>query len=107
MLARRLTTILPAMTLTQAIETTRIHSVAGLTGDRTTLVTARPCRAPTIPSRTLGGSAGATSRRWGGVVRAPRRALPACTAGVPPPRLGGLAATDREESQKHIISRES
>ena len=35
MLARRLTTILPTMTLTEAIETTRIHSVAGLTGDRT------------------------------------------------------------------------
>jgi predicted ATPase with chaperone activity len=32
MLARRLTTILPAMTLAEAIETTRIHSVAGLTG---------------------------------------------------------------------------
>jgi hypothetical protein len=46
MLARRLTTILPAMTLAEAIETTRIHSVAGLTGDRTALVTARPCRAP-------------------------------------------------------------
>jgi magnesium chelatase family protein len=35
MLARRLTTILPEMTLAEAIETTRIHSVAGLTGDRT------------------------------------------------------------------------
>jgi magnesium chelatase family protein len=46
MLARRLTTILPAMTLAEAIETTRIHRVAGLTGDRTTLVTTRPCRAP-------------------------------------------------------------
>jgi hypothetical protein len=34
MLARRLTTILPAMTLAEAIETTRIHRVAGLTGDR-------------------------------------------------------------------------
>jgi magnesium chelatase family protein len=46
MLARRLTTILPAMTLAEAIETTRIHSVAGLTGDRTALVTTLPCRAP-------------------------------------------------------------
>jgi predicted ATPase with chaperone activity len=31
-LARRLTTTLPAITLAEAIETTRIHSVAGLTG---------------------------------------------------------------------------
>jgi len=46
MLARRLTTILPAMTLAEAIETTRIHRVAGLTGDRTAWVTTRPCRAP-------------------------------------------------------------
>ena len=46
MLARRLTTILPAMTLAEAIETTRIHSVAGLTGDRMAWVTTRPFRAP-------------------------------------------------------------
>src|SRR5215217_4292028 len=46
MLARRLTTILPAMTLAEAIETTRIHRVAGRTGDRTAWVTTRPCRAP-------------------------------------------------------------
>ena len=44
MLARRLTTILPAMTLAEAIETTRIHRVAGLTGDRTALVTTCPFR---------------------------------------------------------------
>jgi magnesium chelatase family protein len=44
--ARRLTTILPAMTIAEAIETTRIHRVAGLTCDRTPLVTTRPCRAP-------------------------------------------------------------
>ena len=46
MLARQPTTILPAMTLAEAIETTGSHRVAGLTGDRTALVTPRPCRAP-------------------------------------------------------------
>jgi magnesium chelatase family protein len=46
MLARRLTTILPAMTLAEAIETARIHSMAGHTGGRTAWVTTRPCRAP-------------------------------------------------------------
>jgi magnesium chelatase family protein len=45
MLARRLTTILPAMTLPDALEPTRIHRVAGRAGDRTALVTMRPCRA--------------------------------------------------------------
>ena len=46
MVARRLTTILPDMTLAEALDTTRIHSVAGLTGDRAAFVTTRPCRAP-------------------------------------------------------------
>jgi magnesium chelatase family protein len=46
MLAQRLTTILPAMTLAESIETTRIHRVAGLTGDRAALITTRPFRAP-------------------------------------------------------------
>jgi hypothetical protein len=46
MLARRLTTILPAMTLAEAVETTRIHHVAGLTGERSALITTRPFRAP-------------------------------------------------------------
>jgi hypothetical protein len=34
MLARRLTTLRPAMTPANATETTRLHRVAGLTGDR-------------------------------------------------------------------------
>jgi magnesium chelatase family protein len=46
MLARRLTTILPALRLAAVLETTRIHSVAGRTGARTAVVTTRPCRAP-------------------------------------------------------------
>jgi magnesium chelatase family protein len=54
MLARRLTTILPAMTLAEAPETMRIHRDAGLTGDSTALVTTRPYRAPTTSSRMRG-----------------------------------------------------
>jgi magnesium chelatase family protein len=46
MLARRLATILLAMSLAAALETTRIHRVAGLTGGRTAVVTMRPFRAP-------------------------------------------------------------
>jgi magnesium chelatase family protein len=45
-LGRRLTPILLAKLAAEAIETTRIHRVAGLTGDRTAWVTTRPCRAP-------------------------------------------------------------
>jgi magnesium chelatase family protein len=54
MLARRLTTILPNMTLAEAIETTRIHSVAGLTGRRTAFVLTRPCRTPHQPISDVG-----------------------------------------------------
>ena len=50
----RLITILPAMTLAEAIETRRIHRVAGLTGDRTALVTTRPFRAPHHPISDVG-----------------------------------------------------
>jgi magnesium chelatase family protein len=46
MLARRLTTILPAMTLAEAVETTRIHRVARLPGDRTAWVATSPFRGP-------------------------------------------------------------
>jgi magnesium chelatase family protein len=53
MSARRPATILPVMILAEAIETTRIHGVAGLTGDRTSWVTTRPFRAPlTSPGHT-------------------------------------------------------
>jgi magnesium chelatase family protein len=46
MLARRLATMLPDMTLAEALETTRIHRVAGSTGRHTAGVSSRPCRAP-------------------------------------------------------------
>jgi magnesium chelatase family protein len=46
MLARRLATVLPDMTLEEALETTKIHSVAGLLPPGGALVTRRPFRAP-------------------------------------------------------------
>jgi magnesium chelatase family protein len=46
MLARRLPTILPPMDLREALETTKIHSVAGLLPSNASLLTARPFRAP-------------------------------------------------------------
>lgn len=45
MLARRLPSILPPLTIAEAIEITAIHSVAGLLGSRP-IVTERPVRAP-------------------------------------------------------------
>jgi magnesium chelatase family protein len=46
MLARRLPGILPPIALEEALETTKIHSVAGLLGSATSLVRLRPFRAP-------------------------------------------------------------
>jgi len=46
MLARRLPTILPPLTLHEALETTKIHSVAGVLPAGASLVTTRPFRAP-------------------------------------------------------------
>ena len=46
MLAKRLPSILPPMTLAEALETTKIHSVAGLMGNNKTLLVTRPFRSP-------------------------------------------------------------
>ncbi len=46
MLAKRLPTILPPLTLHEALETTKIHSIVGLLAPGQGLVTRRPFRAP-------------------------------------------------------------
>jgi magnesium chelatase family protein len=46
MLARRLPTILPELTLEEALETTKVHSVAGLLPPGGSLIRTRPFRAP-------------------------------------------------------------
>lgn len=46
MLAKRLPTIIPPLTLREALETTKIHSVAGKIDKGTSLMTRRPFRSP-------------------------------------------------------------
>ncbi|MBU4310857.1 YifB family Mg chelatase-like AAA ATPase [bacterium] len=46
MLSRRLPTILPDLTLEEALETTKIHSIAGLVPPQTALIAIRPFRSP-------------------------------------------------------------
>jgi magnesium chelatase family protein len=46
MLSRRLPTILPDLTLDEALETTKIHSVAGMLDKNTPLLATRPFRSP-------------------------------------------------------------
>jgi magnesium chelatase family protein len=46
MLAKRIPTILPPLTLHEALETTKIHSVAGNIDNNTSLISQRPFRSP-------------------------------------------------------------
>ena len=46
MLAKRLSTILPPLSLQEALETTKIHSVAGKVSEQTSLISQRPFRSP-------------------------------------------------------------
>ncbi|HPS65953.1 MAG TPA: ATP-binding protein, partial [Ignavibacteria bacterium] len=46
MLAKRLPTILPPLTLEEALETTKIHSIAGRISSDESLITQRPFRSP-------------------------------------------------------------
>ena len=46
MLARRLPTILPDLSFEEALEITKIHSIAGLLPNNMPLITTRPFRAP-------------------------------------------------------------
>ncbi len=57
MLARRLPTILPELSLEEALEVTKIHSIAGLLPPNTPLITCRPFRSPhhTISATSLVG----------------------------------------------------
>jgi magnesium chelatase family protein len=60
MLAKRLSSILPPLSLHEALETTKIHSVAGKLGADASLISTRPFRAPhhTISDVALVGGGG-------------------------------------------------
>lgn len=60
MLAKRLPTILPPLSLQEALETTKIHSVAGKLPENSTLIARRPFRSPhhTISDVALVGGGG-------------------------------------------------
>ncbi len=57
MMARRIPTILPDLTFEEALETTKIHSIAGTLPKDTPIITTRPFRAPhhTVSAVSLAG----------------------------------------------------
>ena len=67
MLARRLPTILPALTNEEALEVTAVHSVAGMLDPTSGVVARRPFRAPHHSTSTAGLIGGGSSPRPGEV----------------------------------------
>ena len=65
MLAQRLPTILPDLTLNEALEVTKIHSIAGVLADDNPLITARPFRSPHHSISTVGLSGGGANAKPG------------------------------------------
>ncbi len=65
MLAKRMPTILPPMTADESIETTKIHSVAGIIDRNNPIVTNRPFRSPHHTISSVGLSGGGTVPRPG------------------------------------------
>ena len=58
MMAKRLPSILPPLTLSESLETTQIHSIAGKLGKNVSLISQRPFRSP---HHTISSGSG---RRW-------------------------------------------
>jgi len=65
MLAKRMSSILPAMTFDESIETTNIHSISGMLDKDTPLITKRPFRSPHHTISPAGLSGGGSIPRPG------------------------------------------
>ncbi len=65
MLSKRLPSILPALTFDEALEVTKVHSIAGLIPSDTSLITTRPFRSPHHTISSVGLSGGGTYPRPG------------------------------------------
>lgn len=65
MLSKRLPSILPSLTFDEALEVTKVHSIAGLIPNDTSLITTRPFRSPHHTISAVGLSGGGTYPRPG------------------------------------------
>ena len=88
MLAKRLSTILPPMTLDEKLEATKIHSVAGKLHTKDQLVTRRPFRSPHHTSSDIALIGGGSSPRPGEISLA---------------HLGVLFLDELPEFRRHVL----
>lgn len=65
MLAKRIPTILPNMTMDESIETTKIYSISGMLNEYTPLITTRPFRSPHHTISPIGLSGGGSMPKPG------------------------------------------
>ena len=106
MLAARLPGIMPPMSREEAIETTKVHSVAGLLPEGQSLVISRPFRAPHHTVSTPGLAGGGTNPRPGEVSLAHNGVL--FLDELPEFRRGALEVMRQPmESGRVVISRSS
>ena len=106
MLAKRIPTILPPMSLEEAIETTRIHSVAGVLEDSRGLVGTRPLplAAPHHQRRRFDRWRRRPAPRRS-FSRPQWRSLPRRTPGIPAQRVGSHATAARRWRGDHFARR--
>ena len=102
MLAKRMPTILPPFTFEEALETTKIHSVAGVLDSGAGLVGVRPFRSPhhTISDAGLIGG-GVDPAPGRSLARPQRRAVSRRTAGIPAQRSGSHAPAAGRRHRLH------
>lgn len=75
MLAKRLPTIMPAMTFDEALEVTKIYSISGKLPDKTALITTRPFRNPHHTVSAVAITGGGTNPKPGEICLAHRGVL--------------------------------
>ena len=95
MIARTLPTILPELTESEALEVTKIYSVTGNLPSHESMIKNRPFRAPHHTTSRIGLIGGGTHPLPGEISRPPGSTVSGRIPRVPPPCIGGSAATPR------------